>query len=313
MKHSRLPLVISSFAKLNLYLQVLNKRKDNFHNLRTLFARLDLADTIILRDRKDSLIKIKCSHRQVPQNKTNLCWRAADLLKQEFRLVSGVEIEIKKRIPIGAGLGGGSANAASVLLGLNQYWHLNLSKAKLAKLAARLGSDVAFFIYNTKFALGRGRGEKIKPLTALQKIKLWFILVYPKTHVSTPLIYRQFDRFKRKKAVFFTQNSAKKQSIRVLTRPRHDVKLLISRLSKWGSRVAPEYLFNSLESVATSLYPEINQAKKALYGMGLEQVLMSGSGATVFALCSSENQAKDLSRKLRKEHRSWQVFVVSTV
>ena len=153
MKHSSLPLVIKSFAKLNLYLRVLGKRKDNFHNLDTLFVRIDLADTIILKSRKDSLIRIKCASRHVPKDETNLCFRAAELLRQKFKINSGLEIEIEKRIPVGAGLGGGSSNAASVLLGLNRYWHLNLSKARLAILAAKLGSDVVFFIHNVKIKI----------------------------------------------------------------------------------------------------------------------------------------------------------------
>jgi 4-diphosphocytidyl-2C-methyl-D-erythritol kinase len=302
MKRSRPPLFLDSFAKLNLYLRVLNKRRDNFHNLSTLFARIDLADTIILKECKDSTIKIKCNSRQVPKDKTNLCYRAAALLKQELKLSFGLEIEIKKRIPVGAGLGGGSTNAASVLLGLNKYWGLNLSKTKLVKLAAKLGSDVAFFVYDTKFALGSRRGEKIKPLASLERLKLWFILVYPGIKVSTPLVYRRFDHF-RQAGSKFSQ----------LTIPRHDVKILISELLKRGHRASSEFLFNSLEVVTAGLYPVVNQVKKALYSMGLEKVMMSGSGPAVFAICGSRKQAQDLSGRLRKKYKSWQVFVSSTV
>lgn len=288
-------MVIKSFAKLNLFLQVLNKRKDNFHNLKTLFCRIDLADTIIFKSRFDGLIKIKCLNQQVPTDKTNLCWRAAKLLQQEFGLNSGVEIEIKKRIPVGAGLGGGSSNAASTLLGLNKYWNLNLAQKKLAGLGAKIGSDVPFFIYNTKFALGSQRGDKIKPLTSLSKLKLWFILVYPGIKVSTPLIYRKFDSFSR------------------LTRPQSSVKILTSELFKKGAQIKPGNLFNSLEIVTASIYPAVNQVKKALYGIGLEKIIMSGSGPAVFAVCNSQIQAKNLSSKLRKKHRAWQVFVASTI
>jgi len=302
MKRSYPPLLLRSFAKLNLYLRVLNKRRDNFHNLSTLFARIDLADTIILKERKDSAIKIKCNSRQVPKDKTNLCYRAAALLKQESKLSFGLEIEIKKRIPVGAGLGGGSTNAASVLLGLNKYWGLNLPKTRLVKLAAKLGSDVAFFVYDTKFALGSRRGEKIKPLASLERLKLWFILVYPGIKVSTPLVYRRFDHC-RQAGSKFSQ----------LTIPRHDVKILISELLKRGHRASSEFLFNSLEVVTAGFYPAVNQVKKALYGMGLEKVMMSGSGPAVFAICGSQKQAQDLSGRLRKKYKSWQVFVSSTV
>ena len=316
MKRVHPPLLLHSFAKLNLYLRVLNKRRDNFHNLSTLFTRIDLADTIILKERKDSAIKIKCNSRQVPKDKTNLCHRAAALLKQEYKLqnnglasdsqshklTSGIEIGIKKRIPVGAGLGGGSSNAASVLLGLNKYWGLNLPKTKLVKLAAKLGSDVAFFVYDTKFALGSRRGEKIKPLASLERLKLWFILVYPGIKVSTPLVYRRFDHCLPAGSKFSQ-----------LTIPRHDVKILISELLKRGHRASSEFLFNSLEVVTAGLYPVVNQVKKALYGMGLEKVMMSGSGPAVFAICGSQKQAQDLSGRLRKKYKSWQVFVSSTV
>ena len=309
MKRSNPPLLLHSLAKLNLYLRVLNKRRDNFHNLSTLFCRIDLADTIILKERKDGAIKIKCKSRQVPKDKNNLCHRAAALLKQEFRLqnyglqpnsqshklTSGIEIEIKKRIPVGAGLGGGSSNAASVLLGLNKYWSLNLSKTKLVKLAAELGSDVPFFVACEKFALGSRRGEEIRPLASLKKLKLWFILVCPDIKVSTPLIYSKFDRFSQ------------------LTRPEHDVKILISELSKNGFRFKRGCLFNSLEPVTTGIYPVVDQVKKALYGMGLEKVMMSGSGPAVFAICDSQKQAGNLSARLRKKYKSWQVFASSAV
>jgi len=291
MKQLCLPLVVKSFAKLNLYLEVLKKRKDKFHNLSTLFCRLDLADTIILKSRKDGLIKIKCSNSDVPLDKTNLGFRAAQLLKKKFRINSGINIEIKKRIPVGAGLGGGSSNAASVLLGLNKYWNLNLSKTELARFATKIGSDVAFFIYDTEFAIAWGRGDKIKPIDSLKKLKLWFILVYPNIKVSTPLIYQKFDTFSG------------------LTSPRCDVKILTSELLKKGKRIDPGLLFNDLEVVTSSFYPVVTQVKKALVAIGLEKIMMSGSGPAVFAICNSQKQAKDLSSNLAREHKSWAVFV----
>jgi len=294
MKHPS-PLVIKSFAKLNLYLQILNKRKDNFHNLNTLFCRIDLADTLIFSKRKDNLIKISCDHPDVPGDKNNLCWRAAELLKRECKLDFGIDIKIRKRIPVGAGLGGGSSNAAGVLLGLNRYWNLNLPKAKLVKLGAKIGSDVPFFIYNTKFALGSQRGDKIKPLASLAKLKLWFILVYPKINVSTPRIYQEFDVFSG------------------LTRQRCNVKILTSELLKKGQAVNAQCLINDLENVTTSLYPVVNQVKKALSGIGLAKIMMSGSGPAVFALCSGRKQAQDLSGELRKKYKSWQIFTSSAI
>jgi 4-diphosphocytidyl-2C-methyl-D-erythritol kinase len=320
------PLVIKSFAKLNLYLQVLNKRKDNFHNLSTLFARIDLADRLTFRKIKDNLIKIKCDSRQVPKDQDNLCYRAAALLKQELKLNSrslGIEIGLKKCIPVGAGLGGGSSNAASVLLGLNRFWKLNLPKTKLAGLGAKLGSDVPFFIHQAKFALGSQRGDKIKPLTRLNKLKLWFVLVYPNFKVSTPLIYQKFDacfsarrRFSQLAPHFVQIQNGKKLDIKQgagLTSPHRNVKILTSQLLKKGKAVEARYLFNDLEIITKDLYPVVNQVKNSLSGMGLDRVMMSGSGPAVFAICDSGVQAQSLKSKLRKQHKFWQVFVVSTV
>lgn len=301
MKHSS-PLVIKTFAKLNLYLQILNKREDNFHNLNTLFCRVDLADTLIFKKRQDGLIKINCKHPDVPGDKSNLCWRAAELLKRELKLDFGIDIEIRKRIPVGAGLGGGSSNAAGVFLGLNRYWNLNLPKARLAKIGAKIGSDVPFFIYDTKFAWGSQRGDKIKPLASLGKLQLWFILIYPKIKVSTPRIYQEFDACLPAGKAFSG-----------LTRRRCNVKIITSELLKKGKLINAQCLINDLEIVTASLYPVVNQVKKALSGIGLEKIMMSGSGPAVFALCNGRKQAQDLSRKLRKRYKSWQVFVSSTV
>jgi 4-diphosphocytidyl-2C-methyl-D-erythritol kinase len=287
--------VRKSFAKLNLYLRLVNKRKDNFHNLSTLFARIDLADTLIFRKRADNLIKIKCNHPDVPTDATNLCYRAAALLKQERRLDFGVEIELKKCIPVGAGLGGGSSNAASALLGLNRFWNLNLPKTKLVNLGSKLGSDVPFFMHQAKFALGSQRGDKVTPLASLNKLKLWFILVYPNFKVATPLIYQKFDDYSG------------------LTRPRGNVKILTSQLLKKGKAVDAGCFFNSLEAITSSLYPAVNQVKNALCNMGLDKVMMSGSGPAVFAICDSRLQAQSLKNRFCKQHKSWKVFVTSTV
>jgi 4-diphosphocytidyl-2-C-methyl-D-erythritol kinase len=302
MKHLSAPLVTKSFAKLNLYLQVLNKRKDNFHNLSTLFARIDLADTLIFRKRKDNLIKIKCDSPGVPKGETNLCYRAAALLKRAVKLRLGIEIELKKRIPVGAGLGGGSSNAANVLLSLNKIWDLNLPKTRLVRLGAELGSDVPFFIHQVKFALGSQRGDRIKPLISLDQLKLWFILVYPGFKVSTPLIYQKFDACLPVGRAFSG-----------LTRSGCNVKILTSELLKRGKGIDAKCLVNDLEIVTTSLYPVLNRVKSVFSDLGLKKIMMSGSGAAVFAICNGRKQAQDLSSKLANKYKVWQVFAVSTI
>jgi 4-diphosphocytidyl-2-C-methyl-D-erythritol kinase len=300
---------LKSFAKINLYLKVINQRRDSYHPLETIFERISLADRIILKPRKDNLIKVSSDNEAVPEDKANLCFKAAKLLRDEFRPLNGLDIKITKRIPLGAGLGGGSSNAAAVLLGLNKLWGLKLSKVKLAKFAVRVGTDVAFFVYDLPFAIGLGRGERIKPLNILKRIKLWHLLVVPKIHVSTPLIYKKYDHFSG------------------LTKPLGNVKLLTSVLAKkshcsegrglvsdsQSHTLKPGLLFNSLEQVTIRLYPEVKRIKDTLLQLGLDCVLMSGSGPAVFAIVSSLKNALKLAKILRKRERTWQVFVVKTV
>ena len=180
-------LKLSSPAKLNLALDVLGKRPDGFHELRTIFERIDLCDTITLTSNTTGRIRVKCDHPHVPKGPKNLVVRAAQQLQKAYAVGQGVDIHIIKRIPVAAGLAGGSSNAASVLMGLNRLWHLGLNKKQLAGHAASLGSDIAFFIYDTPFAIGLGRGEKIKPLKT--GVKLWHVLVTPKVKMYTKEVF----------------------------------------------------------------------------------------------------------------------------
>jgi 4-diphosphocytidyl-2-C-methyl-D-erythritol kinase len=289
-------LVLNSHAKLNLYLEVLNKRKDSYHNIKTLFERIDLSDTIILTVRRDKLIKIICSNPLVPEDNSNLCYRSARLLQESFNETCGLDIEIIKRIPVGAGLGGGSSNAASVLLGLNKLWGLKLKRQELCSFARKLGADVAFFLYDTAFAIGEGLGDEIKPLK-LQRVKpLWHILVVPKIVVRTEFVYRKWDELK---------NFG-------LTKPRYDVNILTLALRKRDTSLICEILFNSLEQVSMKLYPEIKRIKQKLAKLGLRSILMSGSGPAVFGIVSSRKEAVSLSRQLEKQESSWRIFVTRT-
>jgi 4-diphosphocytidyl-2-C-methyl-D-erythritol kinase len=286
---------LESFAKLNLYLRVLNRRPDSYHNINTLFERISLHDTVILTLRRDGAINIKCRPPLVPSDKTNLAFRAAKILQDGLGVKRGAEIKIIKRIPIGAGLGGGSSNAAAVLMGLNRLWGLKLSRRRLLKYARTIGSDVAFFIYDCPFAEGRGRGDKIKPLTSLRKVRLWQVVVVPHLAVATAGIYRQWDRIKLR-----------------LTRSGSNVKILSLALKEGNRSLINRALFNNLEPVTTRLYPEIQRIKDEFLRMGREGSLMSGSGSAVFALAGSRKNAFILARHLKREKRPWRVFVSHT-
>lgn len=288
-------MVLKSFAKLNLFLEVLKKRPDSYHNILTVFERIDLSDKIIITRRPDKKIKVSCNLSGVPKDKTNLCFRSAKLLQDKFKVNQGLNISIIKRIPVGAGLGGGSSNAAAVLLGLNKFWRLNLKQNKLVELAKTIGSDCAFFIYNVSFARGSGRGEKIRPLRSLKQVKLWHLLVVPKIKVPTPFIYRKWDEFS------------------ALTRAKYTAKILTLALRQDTLALSGKGLFNSLEAVTSRLYPQINRIKERMKEKGAQAILMSGSGPAVFAILSSRKEALALSRQLKRGGDSWQVFVARTI
>lgn len=294
-------LALNSCAKLNLYLAVLDKRRDNYHNIETLFERISLSDKITLVSRRGNGIKISCSHPGVPKGSSNLCFRSAKLLKAAFNIKEGLEIKIRKRIPVGAGLGGGSADAAAVLLGLNRLWKLKLSRERLLRFAAKIGSDVPFFIYDCSFALGFGRGDKIVPLKPKPAPRLWHLLVVPDFKVSTPLIYRKWDEYHRLKTPC-------KPCALELTTAKLDVKILTSLRGKDASGL----LFNGLEEVSGRVYPQIKRAKERLLNLGLERVLMSGSGPALFAIVPSRKAGLSLVKKISRLDKSWRVYLSST-
>ncbi len=290
-------LTLNSYAKINLYLEVLKTRKDNYHDIKTIFERIDLADKIILKIRRDKEINVACNVVSVPGGNSNLAWRSAKLLQDKFNIDKGVDIKIIKRIPVGSGMGGGSSNAAAVLMGLNKLWGLKLARGKLAGLAGKLGCDVPFFIYDSPFALGEARGDKIKLLKALSNVRLWHIVAVPKTEVSTPLIYKKWDKY------FKTFK---------LTMPRYSANILILALRKRALLSIGDALFNSLEQVTMKLYPQISAIKEKLIRLGAKSILMSGSGPAVFGIVSSRKEALSLYRRLKTNSSSFEVFVSRT-
>ena len=311
-------LALNSYAKLNLFLEVVNKRKDNYHNLRTIFERIDLKDTIILKPRQDKKINIICKNPDVPKDTSNLCYRSAILLQEIFNIDRGLDIKIMKRIPVGAGLGGGSSNAATLLMGLNKLWKLNLSRKKLAEIAKRIGCDVPFFIYETPFAVASGRGDEIIPLNLPEHVHLWQVLIVPKIAVSTLFIYKKWDRDSGLTPAPSCTENGNRKSIRGLTMPRFDVKLLTplesltEALKKNNLSLINELLFNSLEPITLKYFPQLQGIKEKLKELGLKTILMSGSGPAVFAVVSSRKEALTLGRKVKEKDRSLQVFVTRT-
>ena len=291
-------ITLKSFCKINLYLKVISLRKDNYHNIETIFERISLFDKVSVRLRKDGLIKISSNSQAVPCDARNFCYKAAKLLQDEFKISKGADIFIDKRLPIASGLGAGSANAAATLIALNKIWDLRLSQAKIRKIARKVGADVAFFTYDTAFAIGRERGDKIYPLRSLSKMKLWHVLVVLHVGVSTPAIYQEWDRLKSLGKLALTSRAL-------------NAKITNSALRKGDPLIIGKGLFNSLEEVTTRIYPQINVLKEKLKALKVKAVMMSGSGPTVFGIVSSKKQAEQVAKSL-KQKSSWKVFVAST-
>ena len=260
---------VQAHAKINLYLDVLGKRPDGYHEIETIFHSIGLHDDIYLRKRADRQISVHCEHPQVPCDPRNLAYRAAKLLLDNTPNLSGVEINIVKRIPIAAGLGGGSADAAAVLCGMNALFDLGLTQTELMQLGVQLGADVPFCILGGA-ALGRGIGEILTPLPPLKAA--WLLLANPGFAVSTARVYQQVNLS--------------------LTPSQKNVTMLIRCFQDDKSFSVGPHLYNGLEVPVLSKYPAIAEIKTKLdKHPGSCGVLMSGSGATVFAFMQSQVHA----------------------
>lgn len=265
---------INAYAKINWTLDVLFKREDGYHELRTLYQTVSLHDTLRL-GLTDGEIEITCDDGRVPTDAGNLVYRAAAALREAAGVGAGAHIRIEKRIPVAAGLGGGSSNAAAALLGLERLWQVELDERERLALAASLGSDVPFFLLGGT-ALGIGRGEEVYPIEEVRCDYL--LLANPGAQVSTATAYANLSRLTRQEAlrmIPFTFFAAKDiSSIPLVAR-------------------------NDFEEVILVAHPEIAAIKQALKTAGARHALMSGSGATVFAVfdnLQTSEQARDQMR-----------------
>ncbi len=279
-------------AKINLYLNVINKRPDGYHDIETVFERLDLCDEITLTKRKSG-VKVICRHKGVPQGEKNLAARAARALLKLADCSSGVQIRIVKKIPVASGLGGASSDAAAVLSGLNKLLVLKQSRGQLLRLATQLGADVPFFLLSAPRAIGRGRGDVLTKLSSRWKRKNWYILVLPYgLAVSTRRMY---------------------QALRItLTKRPSGVKIIARALEEGDLSTLNKYSYNSFELLLIKKYKEIQKIKQALQSLGAGATLMSGSGPCVFAICPTRKEAMAIKEQLRLKQRGWQTIVAQT-
>ncbi len=275
-----------AYAKINLTLDVLERRGDGYHELASVMQTISLADTLALRTLADGVTEFFCD---VPalNGETNLVCRAVQALREETGCPRGVRIELQKQTPTQGGLGGGSSDAACVLLALNAWWSLGLAQARLMELAARLGSDVPFFVLGGT-ALVEGRGERVIALPDLSS--LWVVLLKPPVTISTPAAFRSLTPDD------YTDGRATARLVNAL---------------RGGGHLPLDTLVNALEPRVCQDYPAVAESRAAFVEAGAQIVRMSGSGPTLFALFRSLEEAQPVYQALL--HQGRQVWLARTI
>lgn len=273
-------------AKINLYLRVLRKREDGYHDIATLMNQISLFDEMIFCP-ADKGITIRCPGSSVPENEANIVYKAADALLTEALCSSGIDITIHKRIPVAAGLGGGSSNAATALTTINDLMGLHYTRENLMKIGTNIGADVPFFILG-KPAWAFGIGDELQAVDTIPL--LWFVLINPGFEVSTKMIYDNFNL------------RLTKQAVRYKCPELHTVEGLIKALH------------NDLEEVTLSLHPELQHIKNHLTHNGALGSIMSGSGPTVAGIFTDEESARKAQGAIEKiKEKEWFVYVAHSL
>jgi 4-diphosphocytidyl-2-C-methyl-D-erythritol kinase len=265
---------LKSPAKVNLRLEILRRREDGYHELRSIFQKISLSDTLSISLKREKGISITTDHPDLPLGRGNLVYRAAQMILKKSEYKGGLHIDIRKEIPLGAGLGGGSSNAATILKALDQLLEIGLPMKELMKMGLSIGADVPFFFLDGA-AIATGVGENLKKI---ELPDLSYVLINPNFEVSTRWAYENF----------------------ILTK-RH------FHFNLQGFVKTPEgiscLLWNDLEGVVSHKYPQIEGIKKLLLSAGASGALMTGSGPTVFGIFSGKREAEKAFKKLEHQVR----------
>lgn len=282
-------------AKINLYLEIIGDRPDGYHELVMVMQSVDLSDRITVRANGTDQIHVACDHPEVPGDRTNLAYKAANLMIRQFSdgfsRYGAVDISIQKSIPVGAGLAGGSSNAAAVLVGIDMLWKLGLTQSELQELGAELGSDVPFCIGGGT-ALATGRGEKLDTLPDLDA--LFVVLAkYRSLSVSTPWAYKTYrDQFSSTYVRDLHDLAGRRQQV-------HSGPMMNAIVHRNAAEIG-DRLHNDLEKVVLPAYPQVTRLREEFQRLGCLGTMMSGSGPTVFALTETLDQATHLQREMER-------------
>jgi 4-diphosphocytidyl-2-C-methyl-D-erythritol kinase len=279
-------LTLKAPAKINLFLEILNQREDGYHNISTLMQRISLHDTLTFLKINEGVI-IKTDNIQLPSDRRNLVHQAARLILSEGKVAQGVKIFLRKKIPISSGLGGGSSDAASTLLGVNRLYNLNYPLKRLHLLAEKLGSDVPFFLYD-QTALAEGRGERMKPVKSYRDY--WIVLVTFPFQVSTAWAYQDVKINLTRRAEFIKiKNLQEKEGF-------------FEALNTWR---------NDFEGKIIEKYPQVKYALKLLLKLGARKSSMTGSGPTVYGIFEQEPKNEEVKKIFKRG--DWQIFITRPI
>lgn len=281
-------LYVRARAKINLTLDVTGKREDGYHNVEMIMQTVNLYDELWIQRIPVPMIRITSNLRWLPCDERNLAYQAVQLMREFYGITEGVHIYLKKRIPVAAGLGGGSSDAAAVFVGLNKLFNLHVTKRELMNLGLQLGADVPYCILRGT-ALAQGIGEQLTPLAPMPRC--WVVLAKPGIHVSTGSVYQKLN----------LQNIKKRPSTKDVIQAIEDKNI---------DQIASE-LCNVLETVTMEEHPVIAQLKDSFIEYGALGTLMSGSGPTVFGLFKNKETAQKAARQLKMGNITRQVFVTT--
>ncbi|MGN0466589.1 MAG: 4-(cytidine 5'-diphospho)-2-C-methyl-D-erythritol kinase [Lachnospiraceae bacterium] len=277
---------LKAYAKINLGLDVLRKREDGYHEVRMIMQTIRLFDRIIMTKTRKNDIYLETNLSFLPTDERNLVYRAVKMIKEEFHIQEGVRIELNKKIPVCAGMAGGSTDAAAALVGMNKLFQLKLSEKQLMEYGLRLGADVPYCIMRGT-ALSEGIGEKLSRVAPIPNC--YILIAKPNVNVSTKFVYENLN-------------------LPGLT-SHPDIDLLLRALEEGDLYTLASNFGNVLETVTVERYPVIQQIKQSMVAKGALGALMSGSGPTVFGIFDSEAKAKEAYREVRKIQSVRNVYI----
>ena len=283
-------IVLKSFGKINLGLDVVRRRPDGYHEVRMIMQTVGLCDTLVMKKTAGKAVTMRCDLSFLPTDRKNLVYQEAELMKEKYHISSGITVDLKKRIPVAAGMAGGSSNCAAAIKGMNELFGLNLSKEEMCEIGVLLGADVPYCIWGGT-ALAEGIGEKLTRIPSIPDC--WILIAKPGISVSTAFAYKnlKLDQLER----------------------HPDIDGMIRDLEEQNLDGICSKLENVLETVTIPKHPIIRELKEHLLEHGAEGALMSGSGPTVFGIYKEKRTARKALESLRSIQDVKQAYVVEPV